>query len=79
MECSLPVSAVIDTVLYEINHAKIIIGRPVPRPKTIGRSQFHEKGKVIAISIIVKKYTRRCGQNAIAKKMPNINDQKPLL
>ena len=69
----------IDTALYEINHAIIIIGKPVPKPKTIGKSQFHEKGNVIAISTIVKKYTKRCGQNAMAKKIPSINDQKPLL
>ena len=67
------------TALYEINHAIIIIGKPVPKPKTIGKSQFHVKGKVIAMSTIVKKYTKRCGQKAMAKKIPNINDQKPLL
>ena len=72
-------SVLIDTALYEINHAIIIIGRPVPSPKTMGKSQFHENGKVIAISTIVKKYTKRCGQKAMAKKIPNINDQKPLL
>lgn len=62
-----------------MSHATIMIGSPVPKPKTIGNSQFHENGRVIAISTIVKKYTKRCGQNAIAKKMPSINDQKPLL
>ena len=56
-----------------MSHAMIMIGSPVPKPKTIGKSQFHEKGSVIAMSTIVKKYTRRCGQNAIAKKIPNIN------
>ena len=72
-------SVLIDTALYEISHAMIIIGNPVPKPKTIGRIQFHEKGRVMAMSIIVKKYTKRWGQKAMAKKMPNINDQKPLL
>ena len=68
-----------DVVLYEMIHAMIMIGRPVPNPKTKGNNQFQEKGSVTAISIIVKKYTKRCGQNAMAKKIPSINDQKPLL
>ena len=76
---SLLVSVLMDTALYEISHAIIMIGNPVPKPKTIGRIQFHEKGRVMAMSIIVKKYTNRWGQNAMAKKIPNINDQKPLL
>ena len=56
-----------------------MIGKPVPKPKIIGNNQFHENGKVTAMSIIVKKYTKRWGQNAMAKKIPNMNDQKPLL
>ena len=72
-------NANMDKVLYEISHAIIIIGKPVPRPNITGNIQFHVKGRVIAISTIVKKYTNRCGQKAIAKKIPNINDQKPLL
>ena len=55
-----------------------MIGKPVAIPNTTGNNQFHEKGRVMAMSIIVKKYTNRCGQKAIAKNMPNINDQKPL-
>ena len=68
-----------DTALYEMSHAIIIIGNPVPKPKIIGSTQFHEKGRVMAMSIMVKKYTKRCGQKAIAKNIPNMNDQKPLL
>jgi hypothetical protein len=67
------------TALYEISHAIIIIGKPVPNPNNTGNTQFHAIGRVIAISTMVKKYTKRCGQKAIAKKIPNINDQKPLL
>ena len=79
MICSLLVSVWMDTALYDMSHARIIMGKPVPKPKTIGNNQFHEKGRVTAMSIMVKKYTKRCGQKAIAKNMPNMNDQKPLL
>ena len=79
MVCSLLVSVWIDTALYEISHAISMIGKPVPKPKMIGKNQFHETGKVTAMSIIVKKYPKRWGQNAMAKKIPNMNDQKPLL
>ena len=55
-----------------------MIGRPVPKPNTMGIIQFQLLGRVSVISIIVRKYTNLCGQNAIAKKIPRINDQSQL-
>ncbi len=60
-------------------HAKMMIGRPVPNEKTTGKTQFHEAGNVMAISTMVKKYISRCGQKAMAKKIPNMNAQNQLL
>jgi hypothetical protein len=79
MECKRFVSVEIDTALYEINHAITIIGKPVPSPNTTGSIQFQIAGMLIAISIMVKKYTNRCGQNAMAKNIPNMNDHSQLL
>ena len=56
-----------------------MIGRPVAKPNTTGSTQFHVVGREMVISIIVTKYTKRCGQNAMAKKIPNMNDHSQLL
>ena len=77
--CSRVVSVLADMALYEMSQAIIMIGSPVPNPKTTGSSQFHDTGSVIAMSIIVKKYTSLCGQKAIAKNIPSINDHSQLL
>lgn len=67
------------TALYETSHAISIIGSPVPKPNTTGKTQFQVVGSEIVISIIVMKYTSRCGQKAIAKNIPNMNDHNQLL
>jgi hypothetical protein len=78
MLCNRLVRVDTDIALYEINHATSIMGNPVPKPKMIGKVQFHAVGSEMLISIIVKKYTNLCGQNAMAKNIPNMKDHNQL-